>query len=70
MIKHALKALAASLSTDMELDTKSVSISIVGKNQSFELIEGLQLQYYLDQIEVEGGIEVMDIETALETPEL
>lgn len=52
LIKHALKALAASLSTDTELDTKSASIAIVGKDTPYTLIEGADLQKYLDEIEV------------------
>jgi 20S proteasome subunit alpha 6 len=54
LIKHALKALAASLSADTELDTKSASISIVGKDTPYTLLEGADLQKYLDEIEVEG----------------
>lgn len=52
LIKHALKALAASMSADTELDTKSASIAIVGKDTPFEIIEGQPLQKYLDEIEV------------------
>jgi len=55
LIKHALKSLASSLSGDMELDNKSVSVAIVGENRSFELIEGQDLQKYLDLVEVEGA---------------
>jgi len=68
LIKHSLKALAASLSGDSELDTKSVSVAIVGNGKPFEIIEGPPLQKYLDAIEVEGEAE-MDTEVFLETPD-
>jgi 20S proteasome subunit alpha 6 len=53
LIKHSLKALAVSLSADTELDTKSASIAVVGKDTPFEIIEGPGLQKYLDEIEFE-----------------
>ncbi len=37
LIKHALKALAASLSGDTELDSQSASIAYVGKNEPFKV---------------------------------
>lgn len=69
LIKHGLKALAVSLSGDSELDSKSASIAVVGKNQSFKIIEGADLQRYLDQVttEQESGTEVP---MELETPQL
>jgi len=67
LIKHALKALASSLAGDTELDAKSASIAIVGVDKAFEVIEGPALQVYLDQIEVEGGVE-METDAALEEP--
>jgi 20S proteasome subunit alpha 6 len=69
LIKHALKALSATLSGDTELDSKSASISIVGKDKMFEIIEGPALQVYLDAIEVDGGAGAMD-EEILENPEV
>jgi 20S proteasome subunit alpha 6 len=57
LIKHALKGLAVSLSGDVELDSKSASIAIVGKGTPFQIIEGSALQPYLDSIEVEGEVE-------------
>ena len=53
LIKHGLKALAASLAGDSELDTKSASIGVVGENQAFKILEGEVLQRYLDEIEIE-----------------
>lgn len=58
LIKHALKALAASLSGDVELDAKSASIGVVGKDTTFQVIDGAPLQPYLDSIEVEADVEV------------
>ena len=68
LIKHSLKALAASLSGDAELDYKSVSISVVGHDKPFEIIDGKALQKYLDEIEVEGEA-VMDADVLVENPE-
>jgi 20S proteasome subunit alpha 6 len=58
LIKHALKALAVSLSGDVELDAKSASIGVVGKGMPFQLIDGPALQPYLDSIVVEADVEV------------
>ena len=52
LIRHALKALASSLSGDSELDSKSASIAIVGVDHPFEIIEGNAIQRYLDALEV------------------
>ena len=54
LIKYALKALAISLSGDVELDSNTASIGIVGKDESFKILDSTQLQKYLDQIEIEG----------------
>lgn len=69
LIKHGLKALAASLAGDTELDAKSVSLAIVGENQPFKIIEGNALQPYLDAVEVEGHVE-MEIDAPLENPDI
>jgi 20S proteasome subunit alpha 6 len=69
LIKHALKALAATLSGDTELDTKSASISVVGKDKTFTIIEGSALQPYLDAIEVDGGSAMVE-EELLANPEV
>jgi 20S proteasome subunit alpha 6 len=68
LIKHALKALASSLSGDVELDVKSVSVAVVGENHPFAQIQGQELQKYLDLVEVEevdadnAGEQEMEIE--------
>lgn len=69
LIKHALRALAVSLSADTELDAKSATIGIVGIDQKFEILEGNALQPYLDSIEVEVTT-LPNVEETLETPEL
>mmetsp|Transcript_47363 Transcript_47363/g.132151 ORF Transcript_47363/g.132151 Transcript_47363/m.132151 type:complete len:256 (-) Transcript_47363:32-799(-) len=69
LIKHGLKALAASLAGDSELNAKNASISIVGVDTPFKIIEGSDIQPYLDAIEVDGGQE-MEHEAELETPDL
>jgi 20S proteasome subunit alpha 6 len=69
LIKHALKALAASLAGDVELDNKSASIAVIGVDKAYDLIEGPPLQKYLDAIEVEGGA-VMEEDVVIETPDL
>ena len=81
LIKHALKALAASLAGDSDLDTKSASIGVVGEGYPFKIIEGEPLQRYLDEIEIEqsqtnatagvGASGGMDIDNdILETPDV
>lgn len=69
LIKHALKALAATLSGDTELDAKSASISVVGKDKAFTIIEGSALQPYLDSIEIDGGSAMVE-EELLANPEV
>ena len=61
LIKHALKALSASMSADTELDSKSASIAIVGKDTPFEIIEGQPLQRYLDEIEIADDAMAADV---------
>ncbi len=56
-------------SGDTELDNKSASISIVGVDRSFEIIEGPAIQKYLDAIEVEGDKDV-ETDVVLENPEV
>lgn len=69
LIKHALKALAASLAGDSELDSKNASVAVMGANEQLRIIEGADLQKYLDAVEVEGDTE-MEQEAELETPDL
>jgi 20S proteasome subunit alpha 6 len=55
LIMHAVRALAGCVSGDGELTTENGSISIVGKDESFTVIEGDELKPYLDRLELEGG---------------
>mmetsp|Transcript_37285 Transcript_37285/g.57243 ORF Transcript_37285/g.57243 Transcript_37285/m.57243 type:complete len:276 (-) Transcript_37285:51-878(-) len=55
LIMHALKALTGCVSGDDELTKENASIAVVGKDQKFKLIEGDELQPYLDRLELEGG---------------
>jgi len=55
LIMHALKALVGCVSGDGELTRENGSVAIVGKDQKFTLIEGEELQPYLDRLELEGG---------------
>lgn len=69
MIKHALKSLAASLAGDSELDNKNASVAVVGLDTPFRVIEGAEIQPYLDAITVETE-EVAEPEAELEVPDL
>jgi len=69
LIMHALRALSGCVASgssssedkkdedekDSKLTKESGSIAIVGKDQSFVLIEGDELQPYLDRLELEEG---------------
>jgi 20S proteasome subunit alpha 6 len=78
LIKHALKALAASLAGDSDLDAKSASVIIVGIDHPYKIIEDDAVQPYLDAIELEQGpvagssvTEEMDLDNLiLETPDV
>jgi 20S proteasome subunit alpha 6 len=69
LIKHALKALAASLSSDVELDAKSASIMVIGMGEKCCSFEEDALQPYLDEIEVDGEGD-MDTDVVIENPEI
>lgn len=63
LIKHALKALAGCVPSEKELDAACASISIVGEGMPLRILDGAELQVYLDQIEVEGGAATFEAET-------
>jgi 20S proteasome subunit alpha 6 len=53
LINHGLLALRETLQSSSEgLNTKNVSIGIVGEDQKFEILEGSKLQTYLDNLNV------------------
>jgi len=55
LIMHALRALTGSVSGDEKLTKDNGSIAFVGKDEKFTLIEGDELQPFLDRLELEGG---------------
>ncbi len=55
LIMHALRALSGCVSGDGELTKDNGSIAIVGKGEKYTLLEGDELQPYLDRLELEGG---------------
>lgn len=55
LIMHALRALSGCVSGDGELTKENGSIAYVGKDEKFTLLEGDELQPYLDRLELEGG---------------
>lgn len=50
LIVHGLRALRDTLQQDKELNINNTSLAMVGKDQSFEIIEGEGLQKYLDML--------------------
>jgi 20S proteasome subunit alpha 6 len=57
LIVHALQALQGCVSGDDELTADNGSIAVVGKDEKFTLIEGEDLQPFLDRLEVAGNEE-------------
>ena len=55
LIMHALRALLGCIGGDGELTKENGSIAVVGLGEKFTLIEGDELQPYLDRLELEGG---------------
>jgi 20S proteasome subunit alpha 6 len=62
MIMNALRALTGCVSGDGELTKDNGSIAIVGKDEKYTLLEGDDLQPYLDRLELEGGNDKSDEE--------
>ena len=60
LIVHALQALVGCVSGDDELTKENGSICIVGKDQKFTLLEGDELQPYLDKLEIKRNDEEDD----------
>mmetsp|Transcript_46960 Transcript_46960/g.69515 ORF Transcript_46960/g.69515 Transcript_46960/m.69515 type:complete len:270 (+) Transcript_46960:172-981(+) len=55
LIMHALRALSGCIGGDGELTKENGSVSVVGIGEKLVLIEGDDLQPYLDRLELEGG---------------
>jgi len=60
LIMHALKALSGCVGGDGELTKENGSIAVVGIGQNFTLIEGKELQPYLDRLELDEVEEEKD----------
>jgi 20S proteasome subunit alpha 6 len=60
LIKHALQALSGCQQGDKELNTKNVTVSIVGEDTPFTVLDESELQPYLDEIEVSADAEMAD----------
>lgn len=58
------------MSGDSELDTKSAAVAVLGEGLPFQLIEGPNLQRYLDAITTETDLPIETAAMELETPEL
>jgi len=69
LIMHALRALAGCVSGDAELSKENGSVAIVGKGEKYVLLEGEELQPYLDRLELEGGNEEEEEEKSEEEEE-
>lgn len=54
LIVHALQALVGCVSGDNELTTENGSIAVVGKDETYTLIEGDALKPYLDRLETKA----------------
>ncbi|EQC38707.1 20S proteasome subunit alpha 6 [Saprolegnia diclina VS20] len=52
LIKHALQGIRGCLEGSQELSASNVTIAVVGADQKFILIEGADLQPYIDAVEV------------------
>jgi 20S proteasome subunit alpha 6 len=62
LIVHALQALVGCVTGDNELTKENGSIAIVGKDQKYTLVEGDELQVYLDRLEVKNAEEQVEDE--------
>lgn len=67
LIIHALQALVGCVTGDDELTAENTSIALVGKDQSFLLMEGDDLKPFLDQLEQKGDDDEEAKEEAMET---
>lgn len=69
LIKHAIKALKESLSTDKELTLENTSLGISGVEENFKLYEGQEISAFLEAAatekkpEGEEGAESMEVDS-------
>ena len=66
LIKHALKALAGCVPSEKELDKQCASVAVVGEGVPLRMLDGDDVQPYLDQIELEGGVPTPEAESKAE----
>eukprot|EP00934_Nitzschia_sp_Nitz4_P002328 Nitzschia sp. Nitz4//scaffold60_size111251//105016//105969//NITZ4_004166-RA/size111251-augustus-gene-0.117-mRNA-1//1//CDS//3329555621//2328//frame0 len=69
LIVHALQALVGCVSGDDELTKDNASVVILGKDQSYTMLEGDALQTYLDRVEVKNAQEQADAQEGEDAPE-
>jgi 20S proteasome subunit alpha 6 len=60
LIRHALRALRDTLPNEIELSTKNVSVSIVGKDMPFTVYNDDHVKPYLDSIESDARAPAID----------
>ena len=60
LIRHALRALRDTLPNEIELSTKNVSVSIVGKDLPFTVYNDDNVKPYLDSIESDARAPTTD----------
>ncbi|KAI8065529.1 nucleophile aminohydrolase [Gongronella butleri] len=69
LIRHGLQALRDTLQQDKALDIHNTSLGVVGKNKVFEIIEGDQLQKYLDMLDETGRPQAGNVLAEMDTAE-
>ncbi len=69
LIKHAVKALAISLAGDAELEAKCTSVSIVGVDVAFRMVDEKDIQRVLDEITISENV-AEPVEMTVENPEI
>lgn len=55
LIKHGIKSLTGCVPADKQLEASNCGIVVIGPDQKYTLIEGSDLQVYLDAIELESS---------------
>jgi 20S proteasome subunit alpha 6 len=60
LITHALHALKGTTGENMELTSKNASISVVGSDRNYDLLEGEKLEKYLSALENDTTVERQD----------
>jgi 20S proteasome subunit alpha 6 len=60
LITHALHALKGTTGENMELTSKNASISVVGIDKSYDLLEGERLEKYIALLESNTTTEQQD----------